>query len=427
MKYYILLSMLALLAVAFATPTGWTNDIAIGEGNFASIDLDSSGDVHMAWRDSGNLMYAKIKGNASRDILVPAIQVFDNCYDDEMHIDIDVDSDGNPHIVWANETSRYNSFYVKLDGSDGTNLTDITKIDPPAGHWYIYTCAIDTDASKDAHIFCHVSDGAATWEGSYIKINDTDTSEVFKTKPTVALTNNNAYVDMEIDSDGNAHVTSRTAAGPYYYGKFNGTDGSMIREVNIEAANLPLTSNIRVGQDDHAVVMFHNGGAWHPRFVKINGSDGTNIVAPKAIVDGFVFFGARRPLDLNSTGWSYIVFEASNHAYLMQLDPTGNNVTDAIDIGVAGSPQYGSLALHTDDEVHLAYYNSNTGNMTYRRTDTVDPTNENITPAPQYYNATITWETTEPCNFTFYYWSSPVQNETNSSYGTSHSVTFINL
>ncbi|MFC2032135.1 hypothetical protein ACFLUS_02015 [Chloroflexota bacterium] len=98
------------------------------------IAMDSNDNIHIVWEDQEayNIYYMQIDDDG---IELVAETVIRSAYVDTASPDIAVDSNDNPHITWNDyeDTSTYETFYMMLDGSDGSTLIDATMITPDDG------------------------------------------------------------------------------------------------------------------------------------------------------------------------------------------------------------------------------------------------------------------------------------------------------
>jgi hypothetical protein len=95
------------------------------------IAVDSSDNIHIVWedKDEDNIYYMQISDDGSELV---AETVLRSAYVSRASPDISVDSNNNPHITWNDyeDTDNYETYYMMLDGSDGSTLIDATLITP---------------------------------------------------------------------------------------------------------------------------------------------------------------------------------------------------------------------------------------------------------------------------------------------------------
>ena len=101
----------------------------------ARIAIDSNDDIHIVWEtgELDSVHYMKIDNNGNELV---AETVVSGSYTWRASPDVAVDSNNNPHITWNDyvDTSLDETYYMMLDGSDGTTLIDATLITPDDGY-----------------------------------------------------------------------------------------------------------------------------------------------------------------------------------------------------------------------------------------------------------------------------------------------------
>lgn len=94
------------------------------------IAVDSSDNVHVVWENHDDYEIAYMKLNSSGAVVFNYTVVADIDDHDQNRPRIAVDSNGNPHISWADDTGTptWEVYYAMLDGSDGSHLIAATLI-----------------------------------------------------------------------------------------------------------------------------------------------------------------------------------------------------------------------------------------------------------------------------------------------------------
>jgi hypothetical protein len=100
--------------------------------------VDSKDNIHIVWEDSdywsgGNIYYMQVDENGNELVAETVIRPTSSYYRVERASpDVAVDSNDNPHITWNDDedTDMDETYYMMLDGSDGSTLIDATLITP---------------------------------------------------------------------------------------------------------------------------------------------------------------------------------------------------------------------------------------------------------------------------------------------------------
>jgi len=217
--------------------------------SFPSLCLDTSGNPHIAWYDetSGNneIYYLKWDGSAWVDVDgsgQESINISNNS-GNSCHPSLYLDTSGNPHIAWYDDSSgNYEIYYFKWNGSawvdaDGTGTesinisnTGFTSLNP----------SLCLDTSGNPHIAWYED-----WEIYYLKWNgsawvDADGSG----QESINISNNSGTSyspSLYLDGTGNPHIAwydDTSGNAEIYYLKWNGSawvdaDGTGAESVKI--------------------------------------------------------------------------------------------------------------------------------------------------------------------------------------------------
>ena len=107
-------------------------------GAHARIAVDSKDDIHIVCESTSDydaIYYLKID-NDGNELVAPQV-IRQTSHDNVWRAspDVAVDSDNNAHITWndIDESMLYETYYMMLDGSNGSTLIDATRITPDDG------------------------------------------------------------------------------------------------------------------------------------------------------------------------------------------------------------------------------------------------------------------------------------------------------
>jgi len=103
--------------------------------------VDSKDNIHIVWEDGdsssgGNIYYMQIDRDGNELVAETVIRPTSSHYRVERASpDVAVDSNDNPHITWNDDedTSGDETYYMMLNGGDGSTLIDATLITPDDG------------------------------------------------------------------------------------------------------------------------------------------------------------------------------------------------------------------------------------------------------------------------------------------------------
>ena len=207
-----------------SSSSNWLGDVQITDNpdssEFPSIKVDSSGNVHIVWHDDrdGNweIYYKKLDNNGNELVLDTRLT-----YDIAVskYPSLDVDSSGGVHIVWQDNRffgteMEYEIYYTKLDNNGDTLVDDLqlTEFDFVPS---LYPSIMLSDTDNVHTAWQDMRDG--NWEIYYKKL-DNDGSTLMDATRISDQTNNSeqpslavyddtrAYISWQDDRDGNYEI-----------------------------------------------------------------------------------------------------------------------------------------------------------------------------------------------------------------------------
>ncbi|MFC2175081.1 archaellin/type IV pilin N-terminal domain-containing protein [archaeon] len=196
-----------------------------------TLDVDSEGNVHIGWEttwpgDGYNAMYMKINGTDGSN-LTNQIRLSPSGLLGSMWPQLGVDSDDNVHVTWVDLLAD-TLVYRKINGSDGSALIANTDISENANTSF---WNFGVDSSDNVHL---------VWQGDsqifprfyYKKMRGSDAATlVDEVAITPTLTNDENLLSSGVDSDGNVHVFWYKSQTEVYYKKISGVDGSDLSDI----------------------------------------------------------------------------------------------------------------------------------------------------------------------------------------------------
>lgn len=258
-------------------------------GSAPSIDLDSSGNVHLAFDDYG-LIYTKINGSTGTKIINDIMLFADPSNNVSFGIpSLAVDQSGYVHIVWKNYNDLY---YTKLDGNNGSRIFPDVLV-------HTDTNIVDPDIALDEHGHVHLMFGKNN-KLFYSKLNGT-TGSIIINPIDLMIENINAgyfFNSIDIDSDNNVHVAyvkvpASNNPGNVFYAKIDGSTGNKI----FYDIQLTFTDNvyygygrpnIACGPDGNANITWYDWSTGLPIifYTKVDGQTGNTLVEDLSINAG---------------------------------------------------------------------------------------------------------------------------------------------
>ena len=173
------------------------------------MSIDSNDDIHIVWEDDDDYEIYYMKIDDSGNELVAETAVRYAMYIGRASPDVAVDSNDNPHIAWNDweDTDSPETYYMMLNGSDGSTLIDATLISDD-DHAYSKGQSIVVDFEDKVHIFWkdQRGDGQAVY---YTKLDpsldDQDTDEADES--TITLID-----DTAVSTDSSVYWVKRVAS-----------------------------------------------------------------------------------------------------------------------------------------------------------------------------------------------------------------------
>ncbi|UCE74353.1 MAG: hypothetical protein JSV56_01245, partial [Methanomassiliicoccales archaeon] len=238
--------------------------------HYPSMTMDTSDNVNIAWVEQIDIMgvlqeeiyYMKLDNNGNT--LVDATALTDNDAEESLFPDIEVDSDGEVHIVWLDDrnetgtTQCQDVYYTKLD-SNGNTLVDDTKLFVRGD---FHRPNIIVDSSDMIHMTCGSLPG---WKGNvykqiyYMKLNNIGVPVIDELR----LTNddgNASHPEFALDTEENLQMVwedERHGNIELYYMKLDSSGNPLLDElrltVNSSKSVQPL---IAIDGDDNANVVW---------------------------------------------------------------------------------------------------------------------------------------------------------------------------
>jgi len=213
-NYDILYSKLS--GSSWSTPVNISHNT--GNSYYHQIQIDSAGNPHAVWRDdsdgNSDILYSKFTGSSWS---TPVNISHDSGYSEKPQIKID--SSGSLHVVWENSVpGNYDIFYSKFSGSSW--LAKPVNISRNTGNSYSHQ--IQIDSSGNPHVVWR--DYTPGNQDIYYSKSD---GSIWSIPENISHDSGNSEnPQIQIDSSGNPHVvwvTSTNGNDEIFYSEFDGS------------------------------------------------------------------------------------------------------------------------------------------------------------------------------------------------------------
>ncbi|UCD28082.1 MAG: hypothetical protein JSV03_13440, partial [Planctomycetota bacterium] len=267
-----------------------------------SLAMDGSGNYHVAFKASRGdntagprgVFYAKYDGSAwtFEEVQTSSDSSGWKNYDDPL---IDVDSSGNPHMIYQFSDVRANPRVQYLRYAAGPSTWSISNVDTLSGGDEIDNGGFVLDSSGKAHV-SYMKENADSWDADLMYA--TNASGSFVSTPLVEMVDNNDPAgpsvddtDIELDSSGKVHISySHGEYGSYsvrYLTNVSGSFGSPVEVVGAGDHGNPNVIGIN-GAANLKVIVYRDSdsdpssvraatkvdsGAWQDELVWYNSGD----------------------------------------------------------------------------------------------------------------------------------------------------------
>ncbi len=246
--------------------------------HYPSMTIDTSDNVNIAWVEQVDIMgvlqeeiyYMKLDNDGNT--IVDTTALTENDAEESLFPDIEVDSDGEVHIVWLDDrnetgtTQNQDVYYTKLD-SNGNTLVDDTKLFVRGD---FFRPNIIIDSSDMIHMTCGSLPG---WKGNvykqiyYMKLNN-DGEPIIDELRLTSDEANASHPVLHLDSEENIHIiwederhdNETQENTEIYYMKVN-NEGIILKEDLrlTENSSRSLFPEIEINDDDRVNVVWADG------------------------------------------------------------------------------------------------------------------------------------------------------------------------
>jgi len=268
----------------------------------ASVAVDANGDAHIVAHNyyDHKLYYYKIDGVTGGEIVSKIMINTGSSTWPDQYADLDIDSSGDVHIVRADAFDDLLMKYIKLDGDNGNVLITQKTLYNGAGDGYASDSDIAVDVNGDVHVVWEYDKTAGNYDLiSYIKVDGTTGIPIIpRMEVNFSYTNYHYrdYVpDVAVDFEGNVHIATRFK---YDYGdpwiRYIKMDGDTAEDIIPEFRVTDVTADPYVGVldvdsvgDVHIVYQDDNitGGDSFLVYTKLSGTDASVIFGDQPIGD----------------------------------------------------------------------------------------------------------------------------------------------
>ncbi len=366
--------VVSLVSVVFAYPEGWGDDIRLtfdpDNSWYPSLAVDSNNNVHIAWNDDrdGNeeIYYTKLDNNGNtlvedrRLTFAPAASYVPS---------LALDSNNNVHIAWNDDRDgNYEIYYTKLDNNGNTLVEDRRLTFAPADSW---APSLALDSNNNVHIAWR-DDRDGNREIYYTKLDNDGNTLVDDRR----LTFDPAYSyrpSLAVDSNNNVHIAwwdSRDGGTEIYYTKLDNNGNTLVddRRLTFDPASsrypslaLDSNNNVHIAWEDYR----HGNSNSEIYYTKLDNNGNTLVDDRRLTFDPA--YSSWPSLALDSNNNVHIAWhddrDGNYEIYYTKLDNNGNTLVDdtRLTFDPAGSV-VPSLALDSNNNVHIAWHDSRDGN-----------------------------------------------------------------
>ncbi|MBU1975007.1 MAG: cell wall-binding repeat-containing protein, partial [Nanoarchaeota archaeon] len=212
----------------------WPDDLLLSSfdgtvGQAPKIEIDADGNLHVIWMQSGgnsHLMYAKVNG-ADGTFMVSPTSLTETILPTLPKLDID--ANGDVHIVWQYFYTGVDIYYIKLNGVDGSVMVEEMVISHDESGTS-RTPDIKSDSEGDIHvIWQNYNLGETFYSIYYTKISGADGQTIIE--PFQVSDNDDGrfhYLALSMDSEDNIHIVwdfELLGIKEILYAKINGETG----------------------------------------------------------------------------------------------------------------------------------------------------------------------------------------------------------
>jgi hypothetical protein len=388
-----------------STVSSWTDitlDSTGGVGQYSSLIVDSSDEVHISYYDattnSGDLKYATCSSSCS------AVGSWTNSVADGgwttsgWHSSIAVDAGGDVHI--SHQDFTYDSLaYSTYNGATWTTTRQVGSM----GGFGSYS-SIALDSSGNPHISYHANSGndlkyakyiGSSWSNSIL----VSSGDVGKYTSIAADSNDGMHISFSDFSNGDlAYFAMDASSNPYGYSvspalpgglNLNDTTGEIS---GIPSATSPLTPytvtalNIR-GTSTASINITVSSGApmisYSPSEFNLTNNTLVSVLSPTntgAAIGNFSTVSNDMNTTLDSVGNSWGLFssmaiDSKGNLHVSYCETNGFNLKYATNASgswvyttvdsTASLGEHSSLAIDSNDAIHISYFDYSNGDLKY--------------------------------------------------------------
>jgi hypothetical protein len=347
------------LNAACTTDDGWKLETVDSEGyvgEYTSIAIDSSGNAHISYFDESNdkLKYAT---NAGGSWSTTTVDSAGNAYIG-ISTSIALDSSGNAHISY-NETLDLR-YATNAGGSWSTTTVD------SAGNVGMLYASIALDSSGNAHIsydenlnLRYATNAGGSWSTTTVD------SEGYVGE----------YTSIAIDSSGNAHISYTEYYyndGPDYDLKYATNAGGSWSTTTVDSEGyVGVYTSIALDSSGNAHISYFDGSNYDLKYAtNAGGSWSTTTVDSTGDVGMYTSIALDSSGNVHISYTEYNYYDGSNDDLKYATNEGGNwNITTVDSTG--NTNKYTYIALDSSGNAHISYYDGSNYDLKYA-TDTPD-------------------------------------------------------